>query len=61
MSSTDHTLFKMKITTGKSIKKFSAFEGEEELLLEPYTQFRVKKIITESQKRPDRTITFRKV
>jgi hypothetical protein len=31
----------MHIEGGKSIKEFSIYAGEDEILLEPYTQFKV--------------------
>lgn len=59
--SLDQTLFIMKIISGKSIKRFSDFEGEEELLLEPYTQFRVTEVKTEEKEGLDSIITMRTV
>jgi hypothetical protein len=39
--SPDQTFFVMHINSGKAIDKLSHFPKEDELLLEPYTQFQV--------------------
>lgn len=48
------TLFEMEIRSGKPISKFSYFgDKEEELLLEPYTEFVVKEVKAKEMRVPD--------
>lgn len=48
------TLFEMEIRSGKPISKFSYFgDKEEELLLEPYTEFVVKDVKSKEVRVPD--------
>ena len=51
----------MKINKINPIKKYSKFADEDQILLEPYSQFKVIDIKDDSLKHGFQTITFKRV